>query len=79
MKSFRGLMKDGDIDTIPLHTNDGSIGYKIVKFRLMGFEPGGSTNGVTFANTAFAMTNALLVSSGDFYGPKSMINCINRF
>ena len=32
-----------------------------------------ATNGVTFANTAFAMTNALLVSSGDFYGPKSMI------
>ena len=32
-----------------------------------------ATNGVTFSNSAFAMTNALLVSSGDFYGPKSMI------
>ena len=34
-------MTDGDIDIIPLHTNDGSMGYKIVKFRIMGFEPGG--------------------------------------
>jgi len=41
IRSFRGLMTDGDIDTIPLHTNDGSMGYKIVKFRIMGFEPGG--------------------------------------
>ena len=41
IRSFRGLMTDGDIDTIPLHTNDGSMGYKIVKFRIIGFEPGG--------------------------------------
>ena len=41
IRSLRGLMTDGDIDTNPLHTNDGSMGYKIVKFRIMGFEPGG--------------------------------------
>jgi hypothetical protein len=40
IKSFRGLMTDADIDIISLHTNDGSIGYRIVKFRLMGYEPG---------------------------------------
>ena len=32
-----------------------------------------ATNGLTLATASFAMTNALLVSSGDFYGPKSMV------
>jgi len=32
-----------------------------------------ATNGMTMDNTVLAATNALLVSSGDFYGPKSMI------
>jgi len=32
-----------------------------------------ATNGMTMANTTLAATNALLVSSGDFYGPKSMV------
>ena len=32
-----------------------------------------ATNGMTMANTVLAATNALLVSSGDFYGPKSMV------
>jgi hypothetical protein len=40
IKSFRGILVDGDIDTIPLHTPDGRTGYRIVKFRLMGNEPG---------------------------------------
>jgi len=32
-----------------------------------------ATGGTTIANTTLAATNALLVSSGDFYGPKSMV------
>ena len=32
-----------------------------------------ATNGLTINTESMAMTNALLVSSGDFYGPKSMI------
>ena len=32
-----------------------------------------ATGGVTQTTAAYAMTNALLVASGDFYGPKSMI------
>jgi hypothetical protein len=39
-KSFRGLIADGAIDTIPLSTNDGSTGYKITKFQIMGNAPG---------------------------------------
>jgi len=35
MKSFRGKMSDDSIDTITLHTNTGSTGYRIVKFQIM--------------------------------------------
>ena len=29
-------MLDGAQDTIVLHTNNGSVGYRIVKFQMMG-------------------------------------------
>jgi len=32
-----------------------------------------ATNAITLQTASFSMTNALLVSSGDFYGPKSMV------
>jgi len=40
IKTFRGLMADGAQDTINLHTNDGSTGYRIVKFELFPQQPG---------------------------------------
>ena len=40
IKSFRGLIADGSIDTIPLSTNDGSTGYKITKMELITNKPG---------------------------------------
>ena len=40
MKSFRGKIADNGIDTITLHTNDGSIGYRIKKFELFPHSPG---------------------------------------
>jgi len=40
IKSFRGLMPDDTQDTIVLHTNDGSMGYRIVKFEVIGGAPG---------------------------------------
>jgi len=39
IKTFRGLMADGVQDTIVLHTNDGSMGYRIVKFQIISNEP----------------------------------------
>jgi len=39
IKTFRGLMADGAQDTIVLHTNDGSTGYRIVKFQLFPQNP----------------------------------------
>jgi len=40
IKSFRGLMADGGIDTIHLSTNTGSTGYRIVKFQNINNNPG---------------------------------------
>jgi len=40
IKTFRGLIADNGQDTIVLHTNDGSTGYRLVKFELMGATPG---------------------------------------
>ena len=39
IKSFRGHIADGAIDTISLSTNDGSTGYKIKKFTVMPNTP----------------------------------------
>jgi hypothetical protein len=40
MKSFRGKIADNGLDSISLHTNDGSIGYRIKKFELFPNAPG---------------------------------------
>jgi len=43
IKSFRGELDDGDIETIRLSTNNGMTGYLIKKFQLMPLSPGGVT------------------------------------
>ena len=40
MKSFGGKIADEGIDTVVLHTNNGSVGYRIVKLEIMHAEPG---------------------------------------
>jgi len=39
IKSFRGKIADGSIDTVLLHTNTGSTGYKIKKFQIITSSP----------------------------------------
>ena len=39
MKSFRGMMKSDTVDTISLHTNTGSTGYRIKKFQVISGNP----------------------------------------
>jgi len=39
IKTFRGLIADGLQDTIVLHTNDGSTGYRIAKLQIMSNTP----------------------------------------
>jgi len=43
MKSFKGKIEDGGQDTVSLHTNDGSIGYRIVKLDIMSANPSAGT------------------------------------
>jgi hypothetical protein len=40
VKTYRGLLKDGAQDKIPLKTKDGSVGYRIVKFQIIPNTPG---------------------------------------
>jgi len=40
VKSFRGKIANGVIDTIVLHTNTGSTGYRITKFQIITPNPG---------------------------------------
>jgi hypothetical protein len=39
IKSFRGLMDANTVTTVPLSTNNGSTGYRIVKFEIMPEKP----------------------------------------
>jgi hypothetical protein len=39
IKTFRGRIADGGQDTIQLHTRNGSVGYRIVKFQTMSADP----------------------------------------
>ena len=39
IKSFRGKIANGGIDTVVLHTNNGSIGYIIKSLRVIGSDP----------------------------------------
>ena len=40
VKTFRGLLADGGQDRIRLSTNQGKVGYRMVKFQLMPSAPG---------------------------------------
>ena len=44
IKSFRGQIVDGGQDTILLHTNNGSTGYRVVKFQIFPVKPGGTNH-----------------------------------
>lgn len=39
IKSFRGMIASGTIDTVSLHTNNGSTGYRIKSLRVIGNDP----------------------------------------
>lgn len=40
IKSFRGKMADNTIDTVSLHTNNGSVGYRIKSLTAISSAPG---------------------------------------
>ena len=42
IKTFKGLLANGDIQRIRLGTNNGMTGYKIIKMDVIGKDPAGS-------------------------------------
>ena len=40
IKTFRGKIADGEVDRIVLHTNNGSMWYRITKLKGMSTDPG---------------------------------------
>ena len=67
IKTFRGMMPDGALDTIVLHTNDGSTGYRIVKFEIMPNDPyaGGNSEHVMKIYKVSQTTAAATVDFSD--------------
>ena len=69
IKSFRGLIADGAIDTINLHTNDGSIGYRITKFELMPSRPGSSGADFESVVKVYKIPQTTVAGNIDFSDP----------
>ena len=64
IKSFRGMIADGGIDTIVLHTNTGSTGYKIKKMQLIGEQPG--TTNIESTVKVFSVPQTTATNNIDF-------------
>jgi len=68
IKTFRGLLEDGEQDRIRLSTKKGKIGYRIIKFQLMPNAPGaGSFENVVkiFKVTQLTITGVIDMSDGN--------------
>lgn len=84
IKSFRGQLADDEIRTIRISTNDGMIGYRVVKFELFPSNPGSSaqesvvkvftvdqttaTSTVDFAKGQLLVAGYLALNSAAYYG-----------
>jgi len=64
IKTFRGLIADDTQDTIVLHTNDGSVGYRIVKFQIMSDEP--NQDEVRHVVKIFTISQTAITDTVDF-------------
>jgi len=65
IKTFRGKIADQGIDTIVLHTNDGSTGYRIVKFDVMTGDAVGSKEGASLI-AIYKTPQATALETADF-------------
>jgi len=68
IKSFRGQIANDGRDTIVLHTNTGSIGYRIIKFQVLPSNPEGATTEslLTVWTTSAARESQVGVGTIDF-------------
>ena len=64
IKSFKGKLSNGGIETIALHTNNGSTGYRIKKLQLMPQQPGASS--VEHVVKVFKISQSTAAGTVDF-------------
>jgi O-glycosyl hydrolase len=67
IKTFRGLLADGEVDRIRLSTKKGKIGYTIKKFQVIAQLPGQDSleATVTLSKVNFTPANAIDLSDGN--------------
>lgn len=88
IKSFRGQITDDSIDTITLHTKDGSIGYRITKFQIMPINPDtnvettmaiyqipqtAASTDVDFSDNTLLAAAIYTTSSSNLYNPEPIV------
>jgi len=64
IKTYKGMLGDGDEDRIRLKTHKGEIGYRIVKFDLMPNKPGGDNS--EFVSKIYKITGQSANATIDF-------------
>ncbi len=71
IKSFRGMITSGTQDTIVLHTNNGSTGYRIVKFQTM---PKDSTEDYELTTKIYTVAQTTVDKDVDF-SDQTLLGC----
>ncbi len=69
IKTFRGKIDNEAIDTIALHTNDGSTGYRIKKLEIMSAQPGVLDESHVVQIFTVAQTDTSTYDNVDFSDP----------
>ena len=67
IKTFRGLLADGGQDRIRLQTIKGKVGYKIIKFQVIGGAPGAANYEAitTISKVSFTPATAIDFTDSD--------------
>jgi len=67
IKTFRGLLLDGEVDKIRLSTKKGKIGYQIIKLKIIPNKPGDESLEATLTvnKINFTPANAIDLSDGN--------------
>jgi len=73
IKTFRGSLADGGIVTVNLHTQSGTIGYRIKKFQIMPLAPGSVRQ--ELVAQIFTVEQTTAVATVDFSDPTLLAAC----
>jgi len=81
IKTYRGQIVHGAVDTIVLHTNDGSTGYRIKKFQVMQTDANEDIESTVFihsTNPGLPTTTAVNFSDQTLLGVAMLWSNINQ-